>query len=53
MDYKQNTAKTGNIIRAHCSTENIAQKYQLTGVHAAGTPVNWPSDSQKYDLYNL
>ena len=49
--YKKDTAKTTNIIRAHCSTENITQKYQLTGVHAAATPINWPSDSQKYYLY--
>ena len=42
LEYKKDTAMTANIIRAHCSTENIAQKYQLTGVHAPGTPLNWP-----------
>ena len=31
--------------------ENYAHKYDLTKVHAAYTPVNWPKDSQKYDLY--
>ena len=34
-----------------CSRENYAQKYQMTGVHGSCTPVNWPKDSQKYDLY--
>ena len=43
--------KTAHIIRAHCSPENYAHKYQLTGVPATGTPVNWPIDSQKYDFY--
>ena len=23
----------------------------MTGVHGSCTPVNWPKDSQKYDLY--
>ena len=40
-----------NIIRAHCSRENYARKYQMTSVHGSYTPVNWPKDSQKYDLY--
>ena len=43
--------KTANIIRAHCTRENYAQKYDLTSVTAAVTLVNWPKDSQKYDLY--
>ena len=43
--------KTVHIIRAHCSQENITQKYQLSGVPVAGTPINWPKDLQKYDLY--
>ena len=30
--------------------ENYTHKYDLTSVHAAGTPVNWPKDSQKHDL---
>ena len=43
--------KTAHVIRAHCTRENYAQKYDLTSVPTAGTPVNWPKDSQKYDLY--
>ena len=43
--------KLHNIIRAHCSGENITQKYQLSGVPAVGTPIKWPTDSQKYGLY--
>ena len=43
--------KTAHVIRAHCSWENYAHKYDLTSVPTAGTPVNWPKDSQKYDLY--
>ena len=43
--------KTAHVIRAHCSRENYAHKYDLTSVTAAVTSVNWPKDSQKYDLY--
>ena len=43
--------KTAHVIRAHCSRENYAHKYDLTSVPTAGTPVNWPKDSQKYNLY--
>ena len=42
--------KTANIIKAFCSHENIAQKYQLDW-SAMGTLTNWPKDSQKYDIY--
>ena len=44
------TSKTANIIKAHVSPENITQKYQMSSVHAACTPVNWPKDSKKYDI---
>ena len=43
--------KTAHVIRAHCTRENYTQKYDLTSVPTVGTPVNWPKDSQKYDLY--
>ena len=43
--------KTAHVIRAHCSRENYAHKYDLTSVPTAGTPVNWPKDSQKYNLH--
>ena len=36
---------------AHVSPENYAQKYQMSSVPAAVTPINWPKDSQKYDIY--
>ena len=48
LEYRK---KTGDVIKAHCSCENIIQKYELSSVTTAGTPVNWPKDSQKYDLY--
>ena len=51
LEYNKVTSKTANIIRAHCSIENITQKDQLIGVHESCTPVLWPADSQKYDLY--
>ena len=43
--------KTAHVIRAHRTRENYAQKYDLTSVTTAVTPVNWPKESQKYDLY--
>ena len=49
--YDAKTSKTAKIIKAHCSPENITQKYQMGSVHAACTPINWPKDSQKYDVY--
>ena len=51
LEYNKVTSKTANIIRAHCSIENITPKWQLIGVHNSCTPVHWPSDSQEYDLY--
>ena len=43
--------KTAHVIRAHCSRENYAQKYDLTKVPTEGTLLNWPSDSRKDDYY--
>ena len=51
LEYDVKISKTANIIRVHCSPENITQKYQMSGVNAACTPVDWPKDSQKYDSY--
>ena len=45
------TSKTANIIRAHCSPENINQKYQMMGLLSEMRPVNWPIDLQKYNIY--
>ena len=51
LEYDAKTSKTANIIRGHCSPENITQKYQMSSVHAACTPINCPKDSEKYDIY--
>ena len=39
------TSKTANIIKAHCSPENITQKYQMMGLVCETKPVNWPINS--------
>ena len=46
------TSKTVNILKACVRPENITQKYQMTSVRVACTPINWPKDSQKYDIYS-
>ena len=43
--------KTANIVKNHFSKENYAQKYQISDVPAAVTPVDWPKDSQKFGIY--
>ena len=43
--------KTAKIVKNHCSKENHAQKYQLSSVPPAGTNVDLPKDSQKFDIY--
>ena len=43
--------KTAKIVKNHYSKENHAQKYQLSSVPPAGTNVDWPKDSQKFDIY--
>ena len=43
--------KTADIVKVFCSQENYAQKYQMSGFTAAGKPVDWPKDSQKYNIY--
>ena len=50
LEYDAKTSKAANI-KAHCSSENITQKYQMSSAHAACTPINWPKDLQKYDIY--
>ena len=51
LEYDAKTSKAANIIKAHCDPENITQKYQMSSVHPAYTPINWPKDSQKYNVY--
>ena len=43
--------KTADVVKAFCSKEDYAQKYQMISVTAAGKPVDWPKGSQKYDIY--
>ena len=43
--------KTGNVIKEHCSCENIAHKYQLSMVTATVITISWLPDSEKYDFY--
>ena len=50
LEYGKAT-KTTHVIKAHVSPENYAQKYQMSSVPAAATPIIWPKDSQKYDIY--
>ena len=51
LEYDAKTSKTANIIRAHCSPENITQKYQMSSVPTAVTAMKWPKDSRKDDYY--
>ena len=39
------------VVRHHCTRENIQHKHQLAAVTTAGTTVNWSKDSQKLDMY--
>ena len=50
LEYKK-TTKTGDVIRSNCSCENTRYKGDFISVPVTGTPVLWPADSQKYDLY--
>ena len=50
LGYSKNS-KIAIIIKQHRSKKNFAHKYKVSSVHALYTPVDWPKDSQKYDLY--
>ena len=50
LEYGKAT-KTAHVVKAHVSPENYAQKYQMSSVPTAATPINWPKDSQKYNIY--
>ena len=43
--------KTTTIVENHCRKENFTLKYQMNSVHAICTPINWPTHSQKYNIY--
>ena len=47
----QYNKKTADIIKAFCSKENFAHKYQLSEFTATGNFVDWPKDSRKDDYY--
>ena len=42
--------KTPDIVKVFCSRENYAEKNQMSSFTAAVKPVDWPKDSQKYDI---
>ena len=50
LEYEKST-KTAHEVKRHCNHENYAHKWQLSRVFTADTPLKWPIDSQKYDLY--
>ena len=47
LEYKK--GRTRDVLKKQI--ENKQHKYELTRRHSSSAPVNWPSDSQKYDLY--
>ena len=47
----QYNKKTADIIKAFCSKENFAHKYQLSEFPAAGNFMDWSKDSRKDDYY--
>ena len=43
--------KTADVVKQLCNRENYAHKWQLTGFVSETKPLDWPKDSQKYDIY--
>ena len=43
--------KLQTLSKNHCIKGNYAQKYQMSSVPTAVTPVDWSKDSKKYDIY--
>ena len=43
--------KTADIVKAFCSRENYTEKYQMIKLVSETRSVNWPPDSQKYNIY--
>ena len=50
LEYSK-ASKTEDIVKRLCSQENFTHKCQLIGFVSETKPVNWPKDSQKYDIY--
>ena len=49
LGYKKGRAREA--LKKHVSIENKQHKNVLQSHAVAARPVNWPKDSQKYDLY--
>ena len=45
------TTKAADVVRHLCRKTNYAHKWQLTGLVSETKPVDWPKDSEKYDIY--
>ena len=43
--------KAADVVKHLCSKANYTYKWQLTGFASETEPVDWPTDSQKYDIY--
>lgn len=43
--------RTAKVRKGHCTSGNYVQKYQISRVHVVYTAVDWPKNSEKYDLY--
>ena len=50
LEYGKAT-KAANVVKQLCSKENYAHKWHLTGFVFETMPVDWPKDSQKFDIY--
>ena len=51
LEYGKAT-KVAFVVSHFCSRTNYAHKWQLTGLVSETKPVDWPIDSQKYNIYN-
>ena len=50
LEYGKAT-KVANIVRDLCSQANYVHKWRLAGFVSETESVDWPKDSQKYDIY--
>ena len=47
----QKTTKTAQVVRAHCSSENMRHMRELKGVVSPNTSLEWPKNSQPDEYY--
>ena len=47
----QKTTKTAQVVRAHCSSENIRHTREIKGIFSENTPLEWPKNSQPDEYY--